>query len=181
MIVSGVYGRAWVCLLGCALAAYATQASAQVVTNNGQNNLPFQIPGMIGQNQSLTPQQMQSIMMMRALQGRGRGQVRTGVPQGDPFAQQQPGFDPWQGAAPVDDSTDTTRKSSVSKHAEAHKAQEDQKRAARDAAKDKKAKADKKGKPDKAKAEKKPPVKKAVEKKVLEKKSKPDKSDPAEE
>jgi hypothetical protein len=151
------------CLLGCA-AAFATPASAQVVggANNGQNTGGIMLPGLNIPNQNLTPEQMQSIMMMRALQGRGRGQVRTGVPQGDPFAQQQPGFVPFgQGATPVDDST-ATRKSSIEKRVAARKAQEEQKRAARDAAKAKKPKVENKAKQDKkAKPEKNVAAKKA--------------------
>jgi hypothetical protein len=87
----------------------------------------------------ITPQQQQALYL-RALQMRGRGQVRTGYPQdiplGDPGAAFAPQAEPQQSTA--------TGKSSSQKRIEARKARDEQKRAARDDAQAKKAKAVKK-------------------------------------
>jgi len=128
-----------------AVAAYAAPAGGQLVGNaaakakatsksgnggsvidqSGVNNLP---------NRQLTPEQMQSIMLYRALQSRGRGQVRTGVPQFIPLG--MGGFVPIpQTAAPADQQPDTAKKSSLEKRIEARKAAEEKKRAAREAKK----------------------------------------------
>jgi hypothetical protein len=84
----------------------------------------------------LTPQQVQSIMMMRALMPM-RHQVHTGIPQ-----------DIGLGAPAVPALTDqtaegapTTHKSSSAKRAESHASRAEQKRAAREEARAKKAKA----------------------------------------
>ena len=114
---------------------------------NGINNGgPLVIPGMgtssVPQTQ-LTPDQLQSIMMMRALQNRGRGQVRTGVPQFVPMGPQgmMGGFDDGSGA--YDQSGGSVRKSSTQRRAEARQARDEQKRAtAGGDAKSKKAKAE---------------------------------------
>ncbi|MBI3837018.1 MAG: hypothetical protein HY288_03685 [Planctomycetia bacterium] len=132
-------------LVGCALVHFATQVPAQVVGNrsqlpsNGQAILP--LPGPItGGN--LTPQQMQSIMMMRALSGRGRHGVQTGFPQ--IIGMGNSGF----GGAPVQlqspPQPKSTRKTSAQKRAETRKLRDDQKHAVRQDEKSKKGKAAKK-------------------------------------
>jgi hypothetical protein len=110
-------------------------------------------------NQNLTPQQMQSLMMMRALQGRGRGQVRTGYPQFIPLGmpamiphpqafQNNQGYAGQNQAAgqgnpaagggdqngpPADAQAADAPKSSKEKRIEARKAAEERKQAAREA------------------------------------------------
>ena len=89
----------------------------------------------VAPGQQMTPQQMQAIINMRALQMRGGGQIRTGYPQDIQF-----------GAPPVDYSqqeqqANPDRKAATQKRIEARKAAEEKKRAARDEAKAKKGKA----------------------------------------
>ena len=101
-------------------------------------------------NSSITPQQQQALYL-RALQMRGRGQVRTGYPQD---IQMGPGA---SGFVQPEQQPDTTQNSASQKRIEAREARDEQKRAARDEAQAKKAKVVKK--PTKelpAKAEKKP-------------------------
>ena len=132
--------------LACSLAWLAPRLSAQIVGNgSGINQLPNggMLPfggmnqGLPGQN--LTPQQLQSMMLMRAMQSRGRRGVQTGIPQSFPFG--SPGF----GAPPVELPSDSQasagqKTSSSQKRAEARKAREDQKKTDREQGKAKKAK-----------------------------------------
>src|ERR1700693_1676933 len=77
-------------LVGCALAQFATPASAQFfgngqLPNNENNSLPFFPMQGQGAVSNLTPQQMQSMMMMRAMSGMRRHGVQTGFPQNIPL------------------------------------------------------------------------------------------------
>jgi hypothetical protein len=110
--------------------------------NNGNTgNVPaFQFPGtnLPPGMQSLTPDQVRSIMMYRALQSRGgtSGQVRTGVPQFIPFAPL--GFYNPQATGAVDpqqQQADAKKQSARERRIAARKAAEEKKRAAREAAK----------------------------------------------
>jgi hypothetical protein len=145
-----------ICLsVAAAVAAFAGNCSAQVIAGGQQPGGPQQaagggpimFPGLNGQlpgAAQMSPQQLQSIMMMRALQMRGRHQVRTGIPQDiqmGPQGSMGPTMFPQ-----VDDtstslkSSTETRKSSNEKRAEARALRDEQKRAAREEAKAKKAK-----------------------------------------
>jgi hypothetical protein len=134
--------------VGCAFMQCATSASAQFfgngqLPNNGNNALPiFPMQGQ-GAVSNLTPQQMQSMMMMRAMSGMRRHGVQTGFPQNIPLG---PGFGgvPVQFQSPVTSDSQTTHKSSSQKRAEARKLREDQKHAVRQDEKSKKGKAAKK-------------------------------------
>jgi len=139
------------CLATQAFGQFTRSPTTQNGTNqNGANGVPAaggvpiaipQAGAGVPQNQ-LTPEQMQSIMMMRALQNRGgRGQVRTGVPQ-------DIGLGPQGGTMPLDgggynQSDSSTRKSSSQRRAEARAAREEEKRGGAADPKDKKALAEK--------------------------------------
>jgi hypothetical protein len=138
-----------------ALAAFAGDCSAQIVAGGQQPGGPQQaagggpilFPGLNGQLPGaarMSPQQVQNIMMMRALQMRGRHQVRTGIPQ-DIQMGPQGSMGPMMFPQVDDTSTSRksstqTRKSSTEKRAEARALRDEQKRAAREEAKAKKAK-----------------------------------------
>jgi hypothetical protein len=141
------------CLLaGCALVLFATRASAQVVAGgqplNGQqaiNGGPIMLPGLNGMmpgGSQLSQQQLQNLMLMRAMQMRGRHPVRTGFPQDIPLG--NPGSLGGATATPAAADTKTaSRKSTSQKKSEARAAREEKKRAAKEEAKAKKAKASK--------------------------------------
>jgi hypothetical protein len=121
---------------------------------NPTGNLPLAIPVPSGLSpealKQLTPEQLQTMMLYRALQSRSGGQVRRGIPQFIPLG--MPGMMPYPQATPAADAqADTPRKSSLEKRIAARKAAEEKKRAAREA---KKAKAKQKGGAKKAKADK---------------------------
>jgi len=113
-------------------------------SNNGASSsgTPFALPLPImpGVNQKLTPQQLQSIMLLRALQSRGSGRVRTGYPQYIPFGygspmqmlpgQQGLGADP---AAAQPSDRDAQKEAARQKRIEALKAVAEKKKAAREA------------------------------------------------
>jgi hypothetical protein len=157
------------------LLSLATQAFGQFTqsptTQSGLKGVPAtggvpitipQVGTSVPQNQ-LTPEQMQSIMTMRALQNRGgRGQVRTGVPQ-DIGLGPQGGVMPFDGGG-YDQSDTSTRKSSSQRRAEARAAREEQKRGGAIDPKDKKALAEKAKADKKALATKR--AKEAAEKKA---------------
>lgn len=130
-----------------ALAHFASPASAQFfgngqLPNNGNNALPiFPTPGPITGN-NLTPQQMQSMMMMRAMSGVRRHGVQTGFPQIIGMGNSGFGGAPVQLQSPV--TPPSTHKSSSQKRAEARKLREDQKHAVRQDEKAKKGKSTKK-------------------------------------
>lgn len=136
------------------LLVFVSAASAQFNTNPNPNSLPNQmnngqnlvIPSPIVPNGQLTPQQMQSIMMMRAMGGR-RNNVRTGYPQMVP--QWGPGAG-MPSLMPADDqpATAAATGSSSQKRAEAKRQRDEQKKAAREA------KGKGKGKTDKVVADK---------------------------
>ena len=136
-------------LVGCALAQCATPASAQFfgngqLPNNGNNSLPiFPTQGQ-GAVSNLTPQQMQSLMMMRAMSGMRRHGVQTGFPQIIGMGNSGFGGSPVQLQSPITSQSQTTHKSSAQKRAEARKLREDQKHAVRQDEKSKKGKAAKK-------------------------------------
>lgn len=120
------------CLAAMMVCLAAVPAAAQFTTlpNNGDNSTPIIPPGVGGTatgipQTQLTPQQLQSIMMMRALQGRSRGQVRTGVPQ---FIPMQPGGmpNPYDGTG-FDDGYVPTTRSSAQRRMEARQARAAQK------------------------------------------------------
>ena len=130
---------AWIA--GIAALLFPASALAQIVSGanaaaNGQSdpqalNLPaVNIPQP---NSNLTPAQWQSMIQLRALQSRGRGQVRTGIPQDIPLG--QPGMQFPQMDAQPEHAPDAARKSSLDKRIAGRKAAEEKKRAARDAAK----------------------------------------------
>jgi hypothetical protein len=130
-----------------ALAATADRATAQFSGPLPSNSQPLINPnlGTLPGNAQMSPQQLQSIMMMRALQGRGHRGVQTGIPQNIPMGS-FPGMNgpsnmPNQAAATT--SKNSTQKSSSQKRTEARQARDEQRRAARDEAKAKKAKTDK--------------------------------------
>lgn len=147
------------CLLfGCTLGLPANVAVAQITgkaqpsnnPTNGPDNSAPQAPALPqggvtlpGQNQ-LTPQQALGIAQLRALQSRGRGQVRTGFPQFIPMGPQNLMAPDQYQADPT--STASARKSSSQKRAEARQARDEQKKNAVGDDKAKKAKA-KKAKP----------------------------------
>jgi hypothetical protein len=114
-----------------------------------KNDGPVLLPGLgvpqTAQNQQLTPEQAIGIMQLRALQGRGRGQVKTGLPQFIPMGPQLMG--PGSFNAPQQDNQQgAERKSSAERRAEARKAREEKNAQAREEAKAKKAaKENKKG------------------------------------
>ena len=95
----------------------------------------------------MTPQQMQAIINMRALQMRGGGQVRTGYRQDIQFGAPQQ-----QNYAQQEEQANQDRKAATQKRIEARKAREEKKKAARDDAKAKKGKAAPKGKDELANA-----------------------------
>jgi hypothetical protein len=99
----------------------------------------------------MTGQQLQSMMYMRALQGYGRGGVRSGYPQDIPLGNPSGG-----GNMPGYDDGTASRTSTSQQRADARKVREDQKRAAREEAKAKKAKVAKKPAKKDAHAAKKP-------------------------
>jgi hypothetical protein len=149
MIGTGILRWGAGVLVGCALTQFATPASAQFfgngqLPNNGNNALP--IFPMQGQNNlsNLTPQQLQSLMMMRAMSGMRRHGVQTGFPQNIPLGNSGFGSAPVQLQSPTTSESQTTRKTSAQKRAEARKLREDQKHAVRQDEKSKKAKAAKK-------------------------------------
>ena len=143
--------RRWgACLvIGCAVLLFATGASAQFfgngqLPNHGNNALPiFPMQGQ-GAVSNLTPQQMQSMMMMRAMSGMGRHGVQTGFPQIIGMGNSGFGGAPVQLQSPIASQSQTTHKSSAQKRAEARKLREDQKHAVRQDEKAKKGKAPKK-------------------------------------
>jgi hypothetical protein len=139
-------------LVGSALAQFATPASAQFfgngqLPNNGNNALP--IFPMQGQSSlsNLTPQQLQSLMMMRAMSGIGRHGVQTGFPQNIPLGNGLGGA-PVLSQSPITSESQATHKSSAQKRADARKLREDQKHAVRQDEKSKKTKAAKKARGD---------------------------------
>lgn len=145
--------------MGCVLVLFATRAPAQIVAgqqNNPQavNGGPLMFPGMNGMMPGaaqMSPQQMQQIMMMRAMQMRGRHRVRTGIPQDIPLG--NPGAMtgmPGPAAMPAVPETTATRKASSHTKSESRAARDEKKRAAKEEAKAKKAKASKKAKAGKA-------------------------------
>ena len=144
-------------VVGCTTLQFAAPASAQFfgngqLPNNGNNALPiFPTQGQ-GAVSNLTPQQMQSIMMMRALSGSRRHGVQTGFPQNIPMGNS--GF----GGTPVDLESgimpEPTRKTSSQKRAEARKLRDDQKHAIHQDEKAKKAKPAKKARGDQEQAAK---------------------------
>jgi hypothetical protein len=138
---------------GCAALLFAVPASAQFFGNGQQPTLPQQTfsSGTNGANAVIpgtpqfTPQQLQSMMIMRAMQGGMRNQVRTGIPQNIPLG--NTGM--MGGPAPVQtlpSASATTQKSSGNKKDNARASREEKKRAAKEAAKAKKEKAKKKAK-----------------------------------
>jgi hypothetical protein len=147
--------RRWgACLVtGCAMLLFATPASAQFfgngqLPNNGNNALPiFPTLGPAPGN-NLTQQQLQSLMMMRAMSGMRRHGVQTGFPQNIPLGNSGFGGAPVQLMSPTTSESQTTHKSSAQKRAEARKLREDQKHAVRQDEKSKKAKAAKKARGD---------------------------------
>src|ERR1700736_356735 len=71
--------------LAVAMLGWCSLAGAQTTTvpNNGLTGATFSPglpPGVSSPLSGMTPQQLQTYMMMRAMQGRGRHQVHTGVP-----------------------------------------------------------------------------------------------------
>jgi hypothetical protein len=143
MNVNGMrrFGVHWlVCV--CVLAVFATEVPAQIVNNGGANNAMPLLPQMGGMNQqNLTPQQLQSIMQMRALSGRGRRGVQSGFMQNIPLG--NPGISAPQIMTPPNGGS-SAHKSSSQKRAEAKKLRDTQKHAVRQDEKSKKAKAPKK-------------------------------------
>ncbi len=147
MTHSRICSVALISALTCTLALLAPELSAQVVGNgSGINQLPNggMLPlggmnqGLPGQN--LTPQQLQQMMLMRAMQSRGRHGVQTGIPQSLPFGSSGFGAPPVQ--FPSEDQASTSQRSSSSqKRAEARKVREDQKKTDREQGKAKKGKA----------------------------------------
>jgi len=130
-------GLAAVVALGCV----ASDASAQVALQSGGTAARIPSP-VLNPAQGLTQQQLQSLMLMRAMQSRGG--ARTGYPQFIPMGNQ--GFGEQSVYSDGGEST-STRKSSAQRKAEARKTREEQKHAQRDAAgKGKKAKPAKKPK-----------------------------------
>jgi hypothetical protein len=140
-------------LVGCALTQCAGSASAQFfgngqLPNNGNNALPiFPMQGQ-GAASNLTSQQMQSLMMMRAMSGMRRHGVQTGFPQIIGMGNSGFGGAPVQLQSPIPSQSQSTKKSSAQKRAEARKLREDQKHAVRHDEKAKKAKAPKKARGD---------------------------------
>jgi hypothetical protein len=127
--------------------------AAQPNLPQGTSAMPMMIPnaGMMPGAAQMSPQQLQGMMMMRALQGRGSHQVRTGIPNpiqmgpgpmmGNPFA---PAY---QGQQQQQQTNGTAKTSSSQKRIEARRLREEQKRSAKEAAaKKKKAGADKSAK-----------------------------------
>jgi len=119
----------------------ANAASNGVTLPNGNAvTLPSNLPGA---QQNLTPQQLQSIMMYRALQSRGSGRVQRGVPQFVPFgslgfggsamqpypAQQAGGVDP----ATAQSDREAEKQAARERRIEALKAAAEKKKAAREA------------------------------------------------
>jgi hypothetical protein len=96
---------------------------------------PAELAAQAVPNGAMTPQQA---LYLRALQMRGRGQVRTGYPQDIPLGQPGGGF------VEPEQPQDTAHKNSSQKRIEARKTRDEQKRAARDEAQAKKAKTAKK-------------------------------------
>ena len=128
---------------------FVAPAWAQFSGNGQQPVMPQQMfPGTVVPNPSqLSPQQLQSMMLMRAMQNGGRHQVRTGIPQNIPLGNigMMGGGAPLQ--MPVDTKPAATAKKSTSKKKlDAQAAREEKKRAAKEAAKAKKEKAAKKSK-----------------------------------
>ncbi len=117
----------------------ANTGSGLPLPNGNSITLPTAIPGA---QQNLTSQQLQSIMMYRALQSRGSGRVQRGVPQFLPFgsmgfggnamlpnaAQQAGGADPDAAQSDRD-----AAKQAAQKRIEALKAAAEKKKAAREA------------------------------------------------
>ena len=101
----------------------------------------------VAPGQSMTPQQMQGIINMRALQMRGGGQVRTGYPQDIQFGAPQQGFSQVE-----EQQANQDRKAATQKRIDARKAAEEKKKAAREEAKNKKGKAAAKAKNEQADA-----------------------------
>ncbi len=127
----------------------AAEASAQFSGNVQQPVMPQQtFPGTVVPNPSqLSPQQFQSMMLMRAMQNGGRHQVRTGFPQNIPLGNNgmMGGGAPQQMPMNAQPAT-STKKSSSKKKSDALASREEKKRAAKEAAKAKKEKASKKSK-----------------------------------
>ena len=104
----------------CAAAWCACPASAQVASPSGQPNL--------------TQQQLQSLMMMRAMQGgMGMNRVRTGYPQAIPFG--NGGFGPTTGMPNTgmmpEEEPETSSRSTSQERIEMRKTREEQQRTAR--------------------------------------------------
>ena len=170
------------CLFVCWLCGpLALEARAQFMNNGGlQNNQPLfnnNLGGQMPAGNQMTQQQLQSMMMMRAMQMGGRHQVRTGFPQMIPLGNgtmvggQMMGNGMMGGQMPYVDDSSTSRKSSSSKRAEARKLRDEEKRAAREEAKLKKPKAEKAEKADKKPADKTAADKKLADKKLADKKA----------
>ncbi len=129
----------------------AAGASAQFSGNGQQPVMPQQtFPGTVVPNPSqLTPQQFQSMMLMRAMQNGGRHQVKTGFPQNIPLGNNgmMGGGAPMQQMPMSAQPAASTKKSKYSKKkSDALASREEKKRAAKEAAKAKKEKASKKAK-----------------------------------
>ncbi|MGD9723100.1 MAG: hypothetical protein AB7O59_16985 [Pirellulales bacterium] len=133
---------------GTAVANAAANQAGVAAANNGA--VKPVIPGtIVPGGQTMTSEQMQAIMMYRALQMRGRGRVRTGMPQFIPlggmgydeqqFQQQQQMMNGAGGGAGGGggsaDPADAKKQEIKQRRIEARKAAEEKKRAAREAAK----------------------------------------------
>jgi hypothetical protein len=126
------WGRVIGCSACAAVVAWSlTAATAAPQPASGTPN-PSGLPAA-APVQQFTPDEMRTIIWWRALQKRGRGQVRTGVPQFVPFG------NPWSFGMPMQPSTQAEPrakdKTSAQRRAEARAAREEEKRVAREKAK----------------------------------------------
>jgi hypothetical protein len=142
-----VFALSLVCL------AFSSAAQAQMGMQGqlggigqGQTGLPLNFPGMLPggnlnglpNNQIATPQQMQQMIMMRALQSRGHHHgVQTGYP--DPIIQAGPQMSPGDMGYTDSGTSGSTRNGSSEKRAAARAAREQQKALLREKAEAKKA------------------------------------------
>jgi hypothetical protein len=155
--------------VACALAlgALALPGLAQAQFTRGKSN---QLPEAVqaagaamqqpAQQTQMTPDQIRSLMWLRALQSRGSGRgVRTGIPQFVPFGAMgaNSGFGqvPQQTTQPKTDDPDAKKKTSAQKKAELRAEREEKQREAREKAKQKR-EAAAKARADKAKAARQP-------------------------
>jgi hypothetical protein len=145
-------GLATMALVAALPATAAAQAFSNPNSNSNAANSGIALPNgnsialpssLSGEQQKLSPQQLQSIMMYRALQSRGSGRVQRGVPQFVPFgslgfggstmqpsaAQQAGGADP----AAAQSDHDAAKQAAREKRVEALKAAAAKKKAAREA------------------------------------------------